>query len=156
MYYKADFSPLKIKLLLKIKILKIVLSFLKLYVNKKSLKECIITLWLTIVSCRIFFKHFHALIYTTILFSCYILILYLFFSRKANNNISVTDLSSEGDRNIPNPCRTFEEAFEHYRMYLITVRFVSHILCIWLIDGLIGLVLNANYAFDVHKYKNKK
>ncbi|XP_052090564.1 probable ATP-dependent RNA helicase DDX53 isoform X3 [Mytilus californianus] len=41
--------------------------------------------------------------------------------RKTNNNITVTDLSSEGNRNIPNPCRTFEEAFEHYPAILDTI-----------------------------------
>jgi hypothetical protein len=101
--------------------------------------------------CRIFFKYFHALIYRQQFFSLLYFNSLFFFFRKANNNISVTDLSSEGDRNIPNPCRTFEEAFEHYRMYLLFLRFVSHILCVWMIDGLIGLVLNANYAIDVHQ-----
>ncbi|KAL7383416.1 hypothetical protein ABVT39_010268 [Epinephelus coioides] len=35
--------------------------------------------------------------------------------RKENNNIFVDDLKEEGEkRNIPNPCRTFQEAFELY------------------------------------------
>ncbi|XP_063431590.1 ATP-dependent RNA helicase glh-1-like isoform X3 [Mytilus trossulus] len=41
--------------------------------------------------------------------------------RKSNNNITVTDLCTEGSRNIPNPCRTFEEAFEHYPAILDTI-----------------------------------
>ncbi|XP_076092171.1 putative ATP-dependent RNA helicase DDX53 isoform X2 [Mytilus galloprovincialis] len=41
--------------------------------------------------------------------------------RKTNNNITVTDLCTEGSRNIPNPCRTFEEAFEHYPAILDTI-----------------------------------
>ena len=37
-----------------------------------------------------------------------------FIFRADNNNITVADLSSL-DRPIPNPVRTFEEAFKHYR-----------------------------------------
>ena len=36
--------------------------------------------------------------------------------RKTNNDIIVKDLSKDGDKRIPNPVRTFEEAFQHFRM----------------------------------------
>uniref|UniRef100_K1QDP9 Putative ATP-dependent RNA helicase DDX43 n=1 Tax=Magallana gigas TaxID=29159 RepID=K1QDP9_MAGGI len=36
--------------------------------------------------------------------------------RKTNNDIIVKDLSKDGDKRIPNPVRTFEEAFQHYRV----------------------------------------
>ena len=35
--------------------------------------------------------------------------------RKTNNDIIVKDLSKDGDKRIPNPVRTFEEAFQHFR-----------------------------------------
>ena len=49
----------------------------------------------------------------------FITILYtvLYFLRTTNNNISVFDLS-EQVRPIPNPVRTFEEAFKPYRKYI--------------------------------------
>nr|XP_032825808.1 ATP-dependent RNA helicase DBP2-A-like [Petromyzon marinus] len=34
--------------------------------------------------------------------------------RKSNNNISVVDMCEEGGRSIPNPVRTFADAFEHF------------------------------------------
>lgn len=38
-----------------------------------------------------------------------------FVHRKENNNIFVDDLKEEGEKRlIPNPCRTFLEAFEIY------------------------------------------
>uniref|UniRef100_A0A8P4GHC6 RNA helicase n=1 Tax=Dicentrarchus labrax TaxID=13489 RepID=A0A8P4GHC6_DICLA len=44
-----------------------------------------------------------------------ILVSKIFFHRKENNNIFVDDLKEEGEkRPIPNPCRTFLEAFELY------------------------------------------
>lgn len=43
----------------------------------------------------------------------------LFFNfRKTNNDIIVKDLSKDGNKRIPNPVRTFEEAFQHYRNFL--------------------------------------
>lgn len=45
----------------------------------------------------------------------HILVYVIFFHRKENNNIFVDDLKEEGEkRPIPNPCRTFLEAFEFY------------------------------------------
>ncbi|XP_062570833.1 probable ATP-dependent RNA helicase DDX43 [Saccostrea cucullata] len=41
--------------------------------------------------------------------------------RKTNNNIIVKDLSKEGNKRIPNPVRTFEEAFQHYPEILDTI-----------------------------------
>ena len=50
------------------------------------------------------FKRFH-----------HLLVYVIFFHRKENNNIFVDDLKEEGEkRPIPNPCRTFLEAFELY------------------------------------------
>lgn len=43
------------------------------------------------------------------------LFLYFYKHRKDNNNIFVDDLMEGGERRpIPNPCRTFLEAFERY------------------------------------------
>ncbi|XP_061166109.1 probable ATP-dependent RNA helicase DDX43 [Saccostrea echinata] len=41
--------------------------------------------------------------------------------RKTNNNVIVKDLSKEGNKRIPNPVRTFEEAFQHYPEILDTI-----------------------------------
>ncbi|XP_034314075.2 probable ATP-dependent RNA helicase DDX43 [Magallana gigas] len=41
--------------------------------------------------------------------------------RKTNNDIIVKDLSKDGDKRIPNPVRTFEEAFQHYPEILDTI-----------------------------------
>ncbi|KAK3089089.1 hypothetical protein FSP39_000647 [Pinctada imbricata] len=41
--------------------------------------------------------------------------------RKENMNIIVNDLSKEGNRRIPNPVRTFEQAFQHYPEILDTI-----------------------------------
>jgi len=41
-------------------------------------------------------------------------------SRAENNNITVADLSGL-DRPIPNPVRTFEEAFKHYRKFTVNI-----------------------------------
>uniref|UniRef100_S4RNF7 DEAD (Asp-Glu-Ala-Asp) box polypeptide 43 n=1 Tax=Petromyzon marinus TaxID=7757 RepID=S4RNF7_PETMA len=38
----------------------------------------------------------------------------LLATRKSNNNISVVDMCEEGGRSIPNPVRTFADAFEHF------------------------------------------
>lgn len=44
-----------------------------------------------------------------------ILVCVIFFHRKENNDIFVDDLKEEGEKRlIPNPCRTFLEAFELY------------------------------------------
>ncbi|XP_021379022.1 probable ATP-dependent RNA helicase DDX53 [Mizuhopecten yessoensis] len=41
--------------------------------------------------------------------------------RKDNNNIIVMDLSKDGDRRVPNPVQTFEQAFQHYPEILDTI-----------------------------------
>ena len=50
--------------------------------------------------------------------------MFCLYSRTANNNITVFDLSGQ-DRPIPNPVRTFEEAFRPYRKNCVVTQFAQ-------------------------------
>jgi len=41
-----------------------------------------------------------------------------------NNKVTVKNLHKDGEGKIPNPIATFEQAFQHHRMYDANVQFV--------------------------------
>lgn len=58
----------------------------------------------------------------------FVLLCYIFFHRKENNNIFVDDLKEGGEkRPIPNPCRTFLEAFELYAEIMENIEHVGFV-----------------------------
>ena len=61
-----------------------------------------------------------------------------FHVREQRNNISVTSLSEE-ERTIPNPVKTFEQAFSHYRKTVCVCK-------VWKIELCAYTILTQHYA----------